>query len=101
MQKLSRNKSINFRVNDEEYEMIKDRQKRVGISNMRAYLLKMAVNGQILNIELTTVDECARLLRNIGNNVNQIAKRVKDSTMLSVIKSGRVLSRAKSPPPKR
>jgi len=76
MQKLSRSKSINFRVNDKEYEMIKRCMKEAGISNMRAYLLKMAVNGEIWNVELTSVNECAGLLRNISNNINQIAKRV-------------------------
>jgi len=76
MQKLSRSKSVNFRVNDREYDMIKRRQKETGIGNMRAFLLKMALNGMIYNIELTSVNECARLLRNISGNNNQIAKKV-------------------------
>ena len=76
MQNLTRNKSINFRVTDDEYVRIKDMQKRTRISNMRAYLLKMALNGQIWTLDFTTVNECDRLLRNISNNINQIAKRV-------------------------
>ena len=76
MQKLTRNKSINFRVSDKEYEWIKRRQGESGITNMRAYLLKMAVDGMAFTVELDSVNECSRLLRNISNNINQIAVRV-------------------------
>jgi hypothetical protein len=47
-----------------------------GIKNMRAYLLKMAVDGRIVHIELDSVKEMVRLLSNATNGVNQIAKRV-------------------------
>jgi F420-dependent methylenetetrahydromethanopterin dehydrogenase len=45
---------------------------------MRAYLLKMALNGYVINVDLTDVRECSRLLRIISNNLNQIAKRVNE-----------------------
>ena len=79
MQNLTRNKSINFRVTPEEYEMVKKRMGQTHVTNMRAYLLKMAVDGMVINIELTSVDECGRLLRNISNNINQIAKRCNET----------------------
>ena len=47
-----------------------------GISNMRAYLLKMAVDGQIIHVDLSSVRDMVRLLSNATNNLNQIAKRV-------------------------
>ena len=71
-----RNKSINFRVSDKEYEWIKRRQGEPGITNMKAYLLKMAVDGRAFTVELDSVNECSRLLRNVSNNINQIAVRV-------------------------
>ena len=43
---------------------------------MQAYLLKMAVNGRIIHVELDSVREMVRLLSNSANSINQIAKRV-------------------------
>ena len=43
---------------------------------MRAYLLKMAVDGQIIHVDLSSVRDMVRLLSNATNNLNQIAKRV-------------------------
>jgi len=74
MQKLTRNVNIGFRVTEEEKEWILRRQAQTGIRSLRAYLLKMAVDGYVVNLDLTTVNECSRLLRNVSNNINQIAK---------------------------
>ncbi|GHV14450.1 mobilization protein [Clostridia bacterium] len=75
MQNLKRNKSINFRVSPEEYEMIYKRMAQTGIKNLRAYLLKQAIDGRVIRIELDSVNECCRLLGNVSNNINQIARR--------------------------
>ncbi len=76
MKKLHRNINIGFRVTEEEQALIHQRMEEVGIHNLRAYLLKMALNGYIIHIDLKDVLECSRLLRIVGNNVNQVAKRV-------------------------
>jgi hypothetical protein len=74
--KRNREHTLTFRVNDEERELVEQGMKQSGINNMRAYLLKMAVNGQIIHIELDSVKEMVRLLSNATNNLNQIARRV-------------------------
>ncbi len=56
--------------------MIRKRMEEVGITNLRAYLLKMALNGYIIRLDLADVRECSRLLRIVSNNVNQVARRV-------------------------
>ena len=76
IQNLKRSINLGFRVTEEEKAQIYDRMTQVGIRNLRAYLLKMALNGMIVNLDLADVRECNRLLRNLSNNVNQIAKRV-------------------------
>ncbi|MCL1885378.1 MAG: plasmid mobilization relaxosome protein MobC [Dehalococcoidia bacterium] len=78
MQKLKRNINIGFRVNQQEQDLIRSRMSQCGFRNMRAYLLKMALNGYVINVDLTDVRECSRLLRIISNNLNQIAKRVNE-----------------------
>ena len=59
--------------------MIRKAQKRSGIQNTRAYLLKMAVDGRVIHVELDSATEMNRLLSNISNNINQIAKRVNET----------------------
>ena len=76
MQNLKRNVNIGFRVSPEEHDIIIKRAAEANYSSIRAYLLKMALAGMIINMDMSDVQECSRLLRNIGNNVNQIAKRV-------------------------
>jgi len=78
-QNLKRNINMGFRVTAEEQEQIMKRINDIGFSSVRAYLLKMALNGMIVNLDLTDVRECSRLLRNIGNNINQIAKRANET----------------------
>ena len=73
-QKLERNIAMTFRVTEEERDMIRNRQKQSGIINMRAYLLKMAIDGRVISIEMESVHEMNRLLSNISNNISQIAK---------------------------
>jgi len=79
MQNLKRNINMGFRVTEEEQQWIRRRMAQTKIRNLRAYLLKMAVDGYVLNLDLTDVNECSRLLRNVSNNVNQIAKRANET----------------------
>ena len=78
-QKLTRTINMGFRVTEEEREMIYKRMKQTKMSNLRAYLLKMAVDGRVIQIDLTNVNECSRLLRNISGNINQIAKHINET----------------------
>jgi hypothetical protein len=78
-QKLERNLAMTFRVTEQERDLIREAQKESGIINMRAYLLKMAVNGLNIRIDLDSVCEMNRLLSNATNNINQIAKRANET----------------------
>lgn len=79
MQKLKRNINMGFRVTAEEQAQIMKRMEEIGFPSVRAYLLKMALNGYVINLDLADVRDCSRLLRNVSNNVNQIARRVNES----------------------
>ena len=76
IQNLKRSINLGFRVTEGEKAQIYRRMEEVGIRNLRAYLLKMALNGVLVTLDLKDVRECNRLLRNLSNNANQIAKRV-------------------------
>jgi hypothetical protein len=70
---------IRFMVDEKERDMIYRRMEQTGIANLRAYLLKQAIDGQVIHIELDSVKEMCRLLSNATNNINQIARRVNET----------------------
>jgi uncharacterized protein (DUF1778 family) len=74
-QNLTRNIALTFRVNEEERELIRKAMKLANVTSLRPYLLKLAINGRIVNVEMDSIAECNRLLSNISNNINQISKR--------------------------
>ena len=74
-----RNVNLAFRVTEEEREMIERRMAQTGMKNMRAYIVKMAVDGRVIHVELDSVKEMIRLLSNATNNINQIVKRANET----------------------
>ena len=60
--------------------MIERRMKMAGMKNMRAYIVKQAAEGRIIHVELDSVREMVRLLSNATNNINQIARRVNETS---------------------
>lgn len=76
MSQKGKEHSILFRVSDAELAQIKSRQESLGITNLSAYLRKMAIDGYILKLDLPELKEMISLLRHMSNNLNQIAKRV-------------------------
>ena len=53
--------------------MIADRMTEAGISNMGAYMRKMALSGYVLHVDLSPVRELVSLQRRCSNNLNQVA----------------------------
>jgi uncharacterized protein (DUF1778 family) len=74
-----RNVNLAFRVTEEERAMIERRMAQTGMKNMRAYIVKMAIDGRVIHVELASVREMVRLLSNATNNINQIAKRANET----------------------
>lgn len=60
-------------VTSEEMGQIQERMKESGISNMGAYVRKMALNGYVINVDLSPVRELVSLQRRCANNLNQVA----------------------------
>ena len=59
--------------------LIQERMEEAGITNMSAYLRKMAIDGYVIKLDLKDVKEAARLLRINSNNINQYAKRANET----------------------
>ena len=71
--KRRRSVHLHVMVTPEEQALIADRMAEVGISNMGAYMRKMALNGYVLHVDLSDIRELVSLQRRCANNLNQVA----------------------------
>ena len=56
--------------------MIQKKMKLFGIRYKSTFFRAMILNGYMLKLDLPELKETIRLLKNLANNVNQIAKRL-------------------------
>ena len=63
-------------VRPDEMEVIQGRMAEAGISNLSAYVRKMALNGYVLHVDLSDIRELVSLQRRCANNLNQVAIHV-------------------------
>lgn len=82
MAKRKREIMLRFRVTPEERELIEKRMAQIGTTNMAAYLRKIAIDGYVLRLDLPELKEMVSLLRRSSNNLNQIAKRVNETSRI-------------------
>ena len=77
---MSRNRRrpihLHVMVSEEELALIQERMAEAGIRNMGAYMRKMALNGYVLHVDLSPVQELVSLQRRCSNNLNQVAIQV-------------------------
>ena len=65
---------VNFRVSQEELELIEQKMSQLGTANREAYLRKMALDGYVVKLELPELKELVSLLRRSSNNLNQLTR---------------------------
>ena len=82
MAKRKREIVIRFRVTPDERSMIEAKMAQLGTSNMAAYLRKIAIDGYVVRLDLPELKEMVSLLRRSSNNLNQIAKRVNETSRI-------------------
>ena len=63
------------KVSPEAKKVIDQKMALLGTANLRAYLRKMAVDGYVVQLDMSSVVELVKLLRSVSSNVNQIARR--------------------------
>ena len=76
---VERSNYIHIRVTPEEIEQIRARMAEAGIKSMTAYLIRMAIHGYLLVMDLSDLKEILRLLQISGNNLNQYAKKANET----------------------
>lgn len=78
MKNNSRKMQLHFVVSEPELDRIRQRMEECGITNLSAFLRKMALDGYIIHLDMTELQELTRLLRICSNNLNQYAKRANE-----------------------
>lgn len=76
MEKEKRLINHNFKTTESEAAIIQKKMNMLGTRNKSAYMRALALNGYILKLDMPQIREMLRLLGNMTNNLNQIAKRL-------------------------
>lgn len=71
-----RDKQMKIWVSQEELDMIHQKMAEFGTSNMGAFVRKMVIDGYIVKLDIPELKEIIHLLGPIGNNVNQMARKL-------------------------
>lgn len=70
---------VEFVMSEQEAELVKGRMAELSITNLSAYLRKMAVDGYIIHLDMSDIQEMIRLLRICSNNLNQYTRRANET----------------------
>ena len=76
MANRKRNIQMKFYVTEEEKRLIDEKMAQLPTRRYGAYLRKMAINGYIIYTDTADIKAFTKELSAIGQNINQIAKRV-------------------------
>ena len=79
MAKRVRNIQLHFMVSEQERSFITEKMEQLGTKNLGAYLRKMAVDGYVIQLDLSDIRELVSLLRRTSNSLNQLTKRVHET----------------------
>ena len=79
MENRKRNVQIIVRVTEEERALIEKKMKQIPTINLSAYSRKMLIDGYIIVLDLQEVKAHTAQHQKIGVNVNQIARRIKET----------------------
>ena len=71
-----RDKQLKIWVSQEEQELIRQKMAEFGTENLGAFVRKMVIDGYILKLDIPELKEIIHLLGPIGNNVNQMARKL-------------------------
>ncbi len=67
---------IEFRVTEQERQLIRRKMEQLGTRNTGAYLRKMAIDGYIIKVDYTEQKKLAAAVSRAASNINHICRRV-------------------------
>ena len=76
MKNRTRPARIEFRVTEQERQLIQKMMEQLGTKNMGAYLRKIAIDGYIIKVDYTEQKKLAAAISRVAGNINQICRRI-------------------------
>ena len=76
MKNRTRPVRIEFRVTEQEHQLIQKKMEQLGTKNMGAYLRKMAIDGYIIKVDYTEQKKLVAAISRVAGNINQICRRL-------------------------
>ena len=76
MKNRTRPARIEFRVTEQERQLIQKKMEQLGTKNMGAYLRTMAIDGYIIKVDYTEQKKLAAAVSNAAANINHICRRI-------------------------
>lgn len=76
MKNRTRPARIEFRVTEQERQLIQKKMEQLGTKNMGAYLRKMTIDGYIIKVDYTEQKKLAAAISRVAGNINQICRRI-------------------------
>ena len=76
MKNRTRPVRIEFRVTEQERQLIQKKMEQLGTKSMGAYLRKMAIDGYIIKVDYTEQKKLAASVSRVAGNINQICRRI-------------------------
>ena len=76
MKNRTRPVRIEFRVTEQEHQLIQKKMEQLGTKNIGAYLRKMAIDGYIIKVDYTEQKKLAAAVSRVAGNINQICRRI-------------------------
>lgn len=71
-----RDRDVHFMTTQQEYEQMKKRMEQTEHTTLSSYLIELGINGFILNVDYSSLNDLCYEIHKIGVNINQIAHRV-------------------------
>lgn len=76
MKNRTRPARIEFRVTEQERQLIQKKMEQLGTKKMGAYLRKMAIDSYIIKVDYTEQKKLAAAISRVAGNINQICRRI-------------------------
>ena len=76
MEKRERQNRLTLRLNDDEFYILEQKCKASNMKDKSAFLRHLIIYGYVYDIDYSELREYNVTLAKIGNNLNQIAKRM-------------------------
>ena len=82
MENRTRPIQIKFFVTEQERDVIRQRMELIGTTNLSAYMRKISQDGFLYTVTIDGLPEICKAVEAIGQNINQVAKRVNSTNTI-------------------